>query len=153
MIDIYEGLSSFKVMLDIAKGIKDLNDATARYAAVIDLQEKILAAQAAQSDLIQQVSNLEKEVAALKDWSAEKQRFELKDIGQGCIAYAMKAAMQGTEPTHYLCANCYTQGKKRFLQREAKDVGRAVTYACHDCGSEMYVQGHHHSGHSSGKRR
>lgn len=150
--EIYAGLSSFKILFDTAKGLIDMTDATARKAAVVELQEKILAAQQSQSSLIQQVGILEKEVSDLKNWDADKQRYELKDIGQGCIAYALKPEMQAAEPAHYLCANCYAQAKKRFLQREAKHVGRAITYSCHDCGSEMYVQGHYHPEHS-GKRR
>jgi hypothetical protein len=142
IVDIGSGLVSFKVMMDIAKGIKDLSDASARYSAVIELQEKILSAQAAQTELIQEVGRLEGEVASLKDWDTERQRYELKDIGQGCIAYALKEEMQSPEPEHYLCANCYAQRKKRFLQRLTKHVGRATAYVCHECRSELYVEGH-----------
>jgi hypothetical protein len=63
--------------MDIAKGLKDINDATVRNAAVIELQEKILAAQAEQTALVVRVGELEKEVADLKAWDAEKQRYEL----------------------------------------------------------------------------
>ncbi len=44
--EIFAGLGAFKTMFDIAKGLKDINDAAARNAAVVELQEKILAAQA-----------------------------------------------------------------------------------------------------------
>jgi hypothetical protein len=151
--EIYAGISSFKVMLDIAKGLKDLSDASARYAAVIELQEKILGAQEAQTALIQKVGELEKEVTQFKNWDAEKQRYELKDIGQGSLAYALKAGMQPSQVEHYLCANCFEQSKKRILQREKMHVGRAIAYVCDDCDSMLYVQGHYYPDHTAGRPR
>ena len=64
-------------MLDIAKGLKDINDAAARNLAVIELQEKILAAHTAQAALVERVGELEKEMARFETWDAEKQRYRL----------------------------------------------------------------------------
>ena len=151
--EVYAGLSSFKVLFDIAKGLIDMGDATARKAAVIGLQEKILAAQEAQAFLVQKVGELEKEVTQFKNWDADKQRYELKDIGQGCVAYALKEGVQPPEQAHYLCANCYAKMKKGFLQKERRSVGRAEVYVCNECGSELYVFGTPHEEHFRGKRR
>lgn len=151
--EIFAGISGLKTVMDTLKGFKDISDAATRNAVAVDLQEKILAAYQAQMALTEQVSDLEKEVAQSKNWDAEKQRYELKDIGQGCIAYALKAGVQPPEPEHYLCANCYAQAKKRFLQIEHRDVGRAEVYVCNDCGSELYALGVRHAEHSSGRRR
>ena len=49
------GLSAIKTAFDIARGLKDINDATIRNSAIIELQEKILAAQQAQSTLIETI--------------------------------------------------------------------------------------------------
>jgi uncharacterized protein YlxW (UPF0749 family) len=80
--EVFAGSSALKSALDIAKGLKDIADATARNAAVIELQEQILSAQAAQFTLLERISGLEKEVASLKTWEADKQRYELKDLGR-----------------------------------------------------------------------
>ena len=72
------------------KGLKDINDAAARNAVAIDLQEKILAAQAQQAALIEHASQLEKEVAALKVWDVEKARYQLIPIADGVTVYAQK---------------------------------------------------------------
>jgi len=85
--EIYGGISAFKAMFDLAKGLKDINDATLRNSAIIELQEKILAAQASQATLIEHVNNLEKETAQLE---TEKQRYELQEIGLGSRAYGRK---------------------------------------------------------------
>ena len=141
-MDIPTALGSFKVLMDIAQGMKNLSDTTAINSAVIELQTKILSAQAAQMELVQEVSRLEGEVTTFKNWDTEAQKYQLKDIGQRCIAYALKPEMQGSEPDHYLCANCHAQRKKRFLQGLHKHVGRADVYVCHECRSELYVRGH-----------
>jgi hypothetical protein len=70
--EVYAGLSAFKAMFDIAKGLKDIDNAANRNAAVIELQEKILAAQLAQAELIERIGKLEKEMAGLKSWETEK---------------------------------------------------------------------------------
>lgn len=76
--EVFAGISAFKTMLDMAKALKDISDATHRNAAVIELQEQILAAQAQQSTLIERIRALEAEMATLQTWDAEKQRYELK---------------------------------------------------------------------------
>ena len=101
------GLSAVKTAFDIAKGLKDIDDASRRNAAVIELQEKILTAQSAQAALIERVGYLEKEVARFETWETEKQRYELKDVGMGSLAYSVKDAMRGSEPPHQICAACY----------------------------------------------
>ncbi len=47
--EVFAGLGAIKTAFDLAKGLKDIDDATRRNAAVIKLQEKILDAQQAQS--------------------------------------------------------------------------------------------------------
>ena len=72
--EVYAGLGAIKTAFDIAKGLKDIDDATRRNAAVIELQEKVLSAQQAQSALIDRIGELEKEVAGFEKWDAEKER-------------------------------------------------------------------------------
>ena len=62
------GLSAIKTAFDMTKALKDINDAAIRNAAVIELQEKILAAQAAQFALVERVGELEKEVTRFETW-------------------------------------------------------------------------------------
>jgi hypothetical protein len=51
--EVYASISAFKAMFDMARGLKDINDAAIRNTAVIELQERILSAQAEQSSLIE----------------------------------------------------------------------------------------------------
>jgi hypothetical protein len=132
------GLSALKTAFDMAKGLKDISDATIRNAAVIELQEKILSAQETQSSLAQQVSDLEKEVARLKDWEADKKRYELTELGPGIVAFSIKETMRNGEPVHRICANCFSGGKKSYLQQHVRGAHVDV-FQCNVCGERLTV--------------
>jgi ribosomal protein L29 len=139
--EAFAGLSAIKAAFDIAKGLKDIDDVTRRNAAIIELQEELLAAQTAQSELTHEVGELKKEVADLKTWEAEKQRYELKKFGHG-FAYIVKPDAQGTEPLHQICANCYARGKKSFLasvptNQARMALGMGIVYRCSGCKAEI----------------
>jgi hypothetical protein len=136
--EVFAGLGAFKTALDMAKGLKDIDDAVRRNAAVIDLQETILAAQQAQSSLIEKVRELEKEVTDLKAWGAEKEKYELKNVGQGSFAYVRKKDAQPSEPSHWLCAQCYQNSKKSILQYVYGDSPDHI-YDCSACGEKIRV--------------
>jgi len=84
------GLSIFKTLYDSAKALKDINDGTIRNGAVIELQEKILAAREAQSALLDRISELERKVAGFEEWNAKEEKYELKDLGRTAFAYMLK---------------------------------------------------------------
>jgi hypothetical protein len=141
--EIYMGLSSLKSAFDIAKGLKDIDNATIRNAAVIELQEKILSAREDQTTLLDRVGALEAEVAALKAWDADKARYKLHQIQTGVFVYALKEGMEQGEEPHYLCPTCYQNHKKSILQQETLSVGRVVVQICHECDTELIEHGAH----------
>jgi hypothetical protein len=110
--EVFAGLGAFKTMFDMAKALKDINDAAIRNGAVIELQEQILSAQAAQSALIDRVRDLEEKVAGFETWETEKKRYELKLLGGGSYAYMLKKEERGVSPPHWICAHCF--GSKRI---------------------------------------
>jgi hypothetical protein len=150
------GLSALKTAFDLAKGLKDISDVAIRNAAIIELQEKILSAQRMQSALAEKVNDLEKEVAGLKAWGADKERYQLAEVASGVLAYAIKEAVRGAEPEHHLCPDCYQKGQKSVLQKEYHEIGRASLLVCHQCGLDLYVSGMRepeHKSHTKGSRR
>lgn len=146
------GLSAFKTLFDLAKGLKDVSDAATRNAVAVELYEKIMVAHAAQSALLERVRDLEAQVASFKDWEAQEQRYELKQLRDGVFAYTLKEGVEPPEEPHHLCANCYGDRKKRVLQKVLLDVGRAEVLACNGCGAEIYVRGVRHEEHRRGRR-
>lgn len=149
--EAFAGLSAVKTAFDLAKGLQNIHDTAARDRAVIELQKEILAAQQTQATLIQSVSDLEKEVARLKAWDADKQRYKLTDIRPGVMAYSLKEGMEAGEPAHQLCASCYNAGHKSFLAEELWQPGRCTVLVCHDCGSYYYKAGASDAAHKAMK--
>lgn len=136
------GLGSLKTALDVTKTLSDARDTTKLLAVKLELQQLLLDAQEAQSALVAEKRQLAERVSQLEAWDGEKQRYELKDIGNGCMAYTLKPGSAGSEPPHSLCSNCYHQGRKAILTPFHIQIGRAEAMQCHACGSEMIVQGH-----------
>jgi hypothetical protein len=155
--EVYAGLSAFKAMFDMAKGLKDINDAAIRNGAVIELQEQILSAQQQQSELFELVRTLEAEVANFETWKTEKERYELKELApHGVYAYAIKESARGPEPKHWICPDCYENRQKSVLQQVTRVPGRADVRLCQRCGWEAYVLGiwqPAHTGSRSASRR
>ncbi len=144
-VEIAFGFKALKSALDVVKDIKGLTDTTAINAKVIELQSLIMEAQAGAIDAredhaaqVERIRALEKEIADLKAWGAERENYELKTVDDGVVAYMLKKAVRGTEPPHWLCATCYGNGKKGFLQRQPRAVkdthGR---YQCGTCGNTV----------------
>lgn len=140
-------MSSLKATQDILKAMLGLRDAAKVREKVVELQGLILAAQSdafeanvAQAALLERVRELEKQVADLEAWEAEKQRYELKEVAPGAFAYALKADEQRAEPTHWICAGCYEHRRKSILQRSGLDV-TSVLFKCFACDAVIRAGG------------
>lgn len=136
-------MDGIKLALDVIKALQS-NKAAAEFkaelidarTAILDAQEHASAAYARETELSNRVRQLEKELAALEAWSAEKERYELKDVGSGFIAYAVKEEKRGVEPPHHLCANCFDKGEKSILQPSG--MGRYFeTHVCPRCQNKQ----------------
>ncbi|KRA00268.1 hypothetical protein ASD64_01460 [Mesorhizobium sp. Root157] len=124
-------------MLDLAKSLKGINDATVRNTVAIELTEKIIAAHAAQAALISKVADLEKELVRFETWEAEKQRYDLHEIKKGRFTRRLKESVEGSEPPHHICAQCYNRGVKSILQSKVSEVGRNTLLVCGECKTEL----------------
>lgn len=138
VVETIAGLGAIKTAFDLAKGLKDIDDAVRRNAVIIELQEKILSAQQAQSTLVEAVSELEKEVARLKNWETDKARYELAELAPGAVALALKKSMNNGEPLHHICANCAANGKKSYVQQQVRN-SHLDRYKCNTCGEELTI--------------
>ena len=128
--EIYGGISAVKAAFDIAKGLKDIHDATLRNAAVIELQEKILSAQEMQAALIDRIRDLEKEVANFEAWEAEKRKYKLYHFGWGAYAYMLKPDTRGSEPPHWICTKCFSDKKTFIIQMR---IFNGQQFYCPNC--------------------
>jgi hypothetical protein len=73
--DIASGIASLKAAMDLAKALIGIRDEPIIRERVIDLQDKIVAARQSQLAALDQINALKKEVADLKAWDAEKEKY------------------------------------------------------------------------------
>jgi hypothetical protein len=142
--EIAAAVTGIRSALDITKAMVGLRDAEAFRTKSIELQSVVLEAlekaiearesYAAQSDRIRA---LEAEVAQLKAWDAEKQRYDLKSIGQGAVAYILKLEARAGQTPHWLCPNCFAKGQKAFLQSTNSIARGRLLVACNGCGTTV----------------
>jgi hypothetical protein len=127
----------------IAKGLVNLNTMAEVQAKAIELNDKIIAAQnsmfaaqATQAELIANISELEKELVRVKAWERQKQRYKLISPWPGRAVYALKESMSEGEPPHWICANCYENGKRSILQARHQR-GQWASIECQSCMSQI----------------
>ncbi|MET4230191.1 hypothetical protein ABIA85_003458 [Bradyrhizobium sp. LA6.10] len=160
---IASAISAFKAAKDIGESMIGLRDAAAFQSKLMEFQSKILdannaafSAQEERSTLLERIRNLEKELAKLENWEAEKQRYQLTNLGDDespLLAYVLKPSMEHGETSHSICANCYANGKKSLLQAELRFPGRCNVLTCHQCDSDLYISGSPSPEHFKNRRR
>ena len=85
--DIAKGLMSLHTMAEVQTKAIELNQ------ALIDAQHQIFSANAAQTTLVERIRNLVGQIASMKDWDAQKQRYSLASPFRGAMVYALKKSM------------------------------------------------------------
>ncbi len=146
MLDIIQsGYNGIKGALDIAQGIAALKTETAINQAVIDIQRLLLDAQRALTEAdrthsgdLKHATELEQEIVRLKDWSAEKERYQLHAIDGRTFAYVQKPGMENGQPAHWLCANCFDNRHIKSILQFAGMMSEAA-YRCASCDATIRV--------------
>lgn len=140
------GFKAIGELLKLAKEAKDLTDSTAVqaklasiYPLVLEAQMDAINANKAHAAEVDRIRELEAKIAGFENWNAEKERYELKAIGRGALAYMLKPEVRGTLPPHWLCANCYEKGEKAYLQAKAS---AGVSTACPRCNATVVPDRH-----------
>ena len=145
MSAIAAALTSFKTLKDIAQSMVALRDTQAFQTkliefngALIDAQTHIFSVNEERAALIDRVRALETEVAQLEAWEAEKQRYELKEVAPRVYAYVVKQSMQGSEPVHWICPNCYQKHQISIFQgMKSATYGWVHRCSSSSCGLEI----------------
>lgn len=142
MVMLQGAISGLKSAAEIAIGLSKLRTMTEVQGKAIELQQIILAAQSsalsAQSDqlaLIEQIRKLEKEVADVKAWDAQKHRYTLVSPWNGTVVQALKKSSSGPEPPHWICTRCYEEGTKGFLG--SKEERGHLVLECTHCKNQL----------------
>lgn len=144
--ELSAGYSGLKTAFDIVKGLNAAHTASQIQTIQITLQQHILDAQRSLSQAGERetastkaISDLKQQIVSLKDWSAEKERYELKRYYPGSFAFALKPEVANGEPPHRLCAHCYEQGKKVLLQARNEYNSGTVGHRCPLCKNDVWL--------------
>jgi hypothetical protein len=146
-VSAIDGLTtSLRAVAEITKAMKDISDASLIPTRIYELATEIMSAQSCalavqseQFDLLQNKSELEGEIVKLKAWKTERYRYELQSVGPGANAYVVKGTMRGGEPVHWICADCFQSGKKRFLNESHSDLHH-VYHKCQECSGKIRIR-------------
>jgi len=141
-------ITTFNALQDIAKAMLNLRDFAKINSKLIELQGAIITAQG-QAIAIQQsyatletkTRDLEAECMRLKDWSAEKQKYTIREIATGVFAYVLNEAMPDFERAHKYCCNCFERGQKSILQ-QSKGPQRNLDLTCQNCRGKLTFHGY-----------
>jgi hypothetical protein len=136
-------ITGLKTASDIAKGFLELKSITDVQGKVIELQSAILSAQssalAANSDqaaMVEQIRTLKEEIASVKAWETQKQRYKLANPWNGAVVYSLKESMANSEPAHWICTSCYETGRKSILN-PIKSKDGDFLLVCPVCKSQI----------------
>jgi hypothetical protein len=125
-----EIIQSVKNVIDIVRSVKsaalnkkNLNLEKALLENKIELTTVLMDAINALLFRDNMILNLQEEKREIKEklkqmteWNAEKQIYKLENLGRHAIVYIPKEEIALKQPSHYLCATCYNNQKKSFLQ-------------------------------------
>jgi hypothetical protein len=145
--EVAAGMTALKSAFDLAKGIAEIGDAARRNAQAIELQRQILTAQesalaanSAQTALLENIRSLKEEVARLEAWDAEKEKYKLEQVYSGAFARVLKEDAGGSEPPHWLCTNCFEHNRKSILQEKGRDQDPSYKlFGCPACKAVIRV--------------
>ena len=143
MASIQAAMTSLQAATNIASGLVKLKSGSELQAKVAELNAEILSAQTsalkANSDqfaLLQEVRGLKEEIARMKAWETEQQRYQLHEAAPGILTRRLKAGMENGEIMHEVCATCFENQKKSPLQRQ-RAASRMAALLCPSCKTSL----------------
>jgi hypothetical protein len=139
-------VTSLELAGDIAQGFLKLQSLAEVQGKVIDLQSAILAAQSSaleanahQTAMVEEIRYLKEEIARIKAWEKEKQRYKLISPWEGTVLYALKKECSLSEPPHWICTKCYEDGRKSILNTYHKIEYAVFILVCPMCKAEYFA--------------
>jgi cell division protein FtsB len=146
LLAIAQGFNALRAAGQIAQTMIGLRDSAKLLEKTVELNREIAAVQTAlfeaqkeQATLVKTIDELEKEVAHLKAWDADKKRYQMEKLPPGVIVYTLKQDMaEPGELPHSICPTCYHRGKKSPLHSDQPGNG-FYNLTCYECGNTLTV--------------
>ncbi len=121
--EIVAAVQSTKTLAELLKATHGLSNYVELLTAVNTVQEKLsqalisnLESAEKQAALSEKVRELKKQIAEVKNWEHQMQRYTLFQFPTGALAHAIKLGIEQDQPLHYLCTSCVDKKQKTILQ-------------------------------------
>jgi hypothetical protein len=101
---------------------------------VLDLQSEMMMIQSNYQEVLRTSEDLKRQLVQHEHWEEEKERYELKFVGNATFVYALKASHELGQQKHWLCTNCYDHRQKSILQRIERG---APGMKCPNCNMDI----------------
>jgi hypothetical protein len=108
--------------LKLFNSAAESNDAAKRSAMLVEFNQALfkysailVAIQQENSTLIRDKRDLEEKIVRMETWNTEKQRYAIARPHYVATVYALRRAASNGEQPHYICTNCYENGKRSIL--------------------------------------
>ena len=130
--EIVSGIASSRKSSELRPQIEQLSQ------LVLTASHFAVASQTNEMELRTLVRKLEKELEELRDFRAEKNNYELQNLGGMALVYALKADISREQQRHWLCCNCWENDKKSLLQGHEFVRGDRI-WKCPACNAEVRI--------------
>ena len=136
---LMEFAGSLATAAKLLKSLKDLVSAPDAKAQVSELYDVIISSQASalqmlanERSMLEEIGELKAQLSRVQAWETEKQRYRLATPISGVTCYALQKSMSNGEPPHYICGNCYQNGKRSMLAYSTSANG-FIAIVCAAC--------------------
>ena len=119
---------------DVRDKIRDL------YGTTLTTQTELLEARQREIEHTDEIRKLKAELSRMNDWEATKARYTLRLLDGNVSVYVQTADIDARGPTHWLCANCFEDGRKSHLQPHEITKGRRQLWRCSRCKTEATMR-------------
>lgn len=135
----FETIGKLKQDIEHLKAIGETSSKTLEVTQIaIQLQGLVLSLQSDLLALQSSKANLEAEISQLRKFEVEKDQYSPFQFATGAFVYRSNKSIaneHGETVFHYLCANCFNQGKKSVLQPSQME-GCFEMLSCHHCSAK-----------------
>jgi transcriptional regulator with GAF, ATPase, and Fis domain len=121
--EITAAIQSVKTVAELAKTATALSNYNELIAAVSEVNSKLmdatavaLASQERQSELLNRVADLERELNTVRQRQTLADRYSLHQFPSAGLVYKLKESAGSDEPMHYACPKCADEGGHSKLQ-------------------------------------
>jgi rubrerythrin len=141
-------LASIKNTYDLASAALGVKEGVKRDLALADILPKMLEAQRAANEavenemaLYEEISRLKEEIRQLKAQRGQVEEYERRRFFPGSIAYVRKDVPSGGAVAQYACATCYEDRDKVISLQPTGQLGnrRHPMHRCPSCKSEVQL--------------